>query len=91
MIKTIHTANDAYEAIKHIPTVSIPILDFARDINNTSNIKALNIITNEFVLYKSKNLQDDMNLSAEIKEMVRLLELMIVNKHRELKARHTML
>lgn len=91
MIKTIHTANDAYEAIKHIPTVSIHILDFARDINSASNAKALNIIADKFVLYKSKNLQEDMNPSAEIEEMVRLIELMIVNKHKELKARHTML
>ena len=89
MKKNIQTANDVYEAIKQIPPVSISILDFARKINNASNIKALNSITTQFLLYKRQKLQENVKFNMETKELVKLIELMINKKRSELKARET--
>jgi hypothetical protein len=91
MIKNIQTANDVYEAIKQIPPVSISILDFARKINNASNIKALNSITTQFLLYKRQKLQENVKFNMETKEMVRLIDVMINKKRSELKVRETVL
>jgi hypothetical protein len=91
MRKNIQTANDVYEAIKQIPPVSISILDFARKINNASNIKALNSITTQFLLYKRQKLQENVKFNMETKEMVRLIDVMINKKRSELKVRETVL
>ena len=91
MTKKIQTANDVYGAIKQISPISISILDFARKINNASNIKALNSITTQFLLYKRQKLQENVKFNMETKEMVRLIDLMINKKRSELKVRETVL
>ena len=91
MTKKIQTANDVYGAIKQISPISISILDFARKINNASNIKALNSITTQFLLYKRQKLQENVKFNMETKEMVRLIDLMINKKRSELKVRETAL
>ena len=91
MTKKIQTANDVYGAIKQISPISISILDFARKINNASNIKALNSITTQFLLYKRQKLQENVKFNMETKEMVKLIDVMINKKRSELKVRETAL
>lgn len=91
MTKNIQTANDVYEAIKRIPSISISILDFARKINNASNIKTLDTIATHFFLYNIQMIKENMKLNMETKEMVRLIDSMINKKRSELKVRETVL